>query len=287
MLLPTAELTYPTLCKELTLTEVPEHHPRLLDVHLAEYNSIRKEIELRLGWQFLTLSAALPFYGVMLVAIMNSLQQDKGKPAAWATQYPLLLGALVLGSSLLGLVACNQDIMILRLGRYLCRELAPKIGVVVAEKDVLGWEKYTRSRWHTGAALPVSVTVHGLLVVGAVVGFFAFLDMWHSAGSKFGEWSTITTPSPSQWVFATFCALAFAAFLMSIFVIVDMGRELGADDEADKTSLKTDANHLDMVVAGNGNLTASTTAIERPHDNMEHSPQIGSAVGQISEAEPK
>jgi hypothetical protein len=201
----------------------PTEHQKLeLTVHLAEYAALRKEIELRLGWQTIALSVSLPFFAGILVAAMGAMAKDKNNGELWAEQYPIVLAAATVGASILGLLVCNQDLMVFRLGGYIRTELAGRVKAVV-DADVFGWETFHPSQ-ETGVPKLLSVTVHALLFIAAAIPLGAFVACYVSVGTKMGAYE-YHKPNISHWVFMGFALLTFFMFSLALVGSYKVARE--------------------------------------------------------------
>ncbi|HVT11809.1 MAG TPA: hypothetical protein VHE55_06050 [Fimbriimonadaceae bacterium] len=200
--------------KEPKPAKPTEHEKLALTVHLAEYAALRKEIELRLGWQTIALSVSLPFFAGILVAAMSAMSKDKNNGQLWAEQYPIVLAAATVGASILGLLVCNQDLMVFRLGSYIRDELARDVKEIV-KADVFNWERYHPSQ-EKGVPKLLSFTVHALLFVAAAIPLAAFVACYVSVGTKLGAYD-YHKPNISHWVFIGFALLTFIMFSLALF----------------------------------------------------------------------
>lgn len=230
--------------KETKLLKPTEHEKLALTVHLAEYAALRKEIELRLGWQTIALSVSLPFFAGILVAAMGAMAKDKNNGELWAEQYPIVLAAATVGASILGLLVCNQDLMVFRLGGYIRNVLARDVKAIVKE-DVFKWESYHASQ-EKGVPKLLSVTVHALLFIAAAIPLGAFIACYVSVGTKLGAYD-YRKPNISHWVFMGFALLTFLMFSLALLGSYRVARQwrkntkAPIDQEAAVTAPKTGA----------------------------------------------
>jgi len=176
----------------------------LVKVYMDEYSSLRKEIELRLGWQMVTASLFVPFLGGLTYAAITMMTPDKTGSILWLREYSLVFGAMSIGATLLGLITCNEDHMIAKLGSYIQKEISPKVSSLVGTK-ILNWELAQAGFHIRGTKFFPRVSVHGLLLSGSFLPLLGFLCCLSTA--RFGSGKIrYEYPSVAGW-----CLMAFAA----------------------------------------------------------------------------
>lgn len=201
-----------------------------VDVHLAEFNSLRDEMQKRLGYQIASASLAVPYLGALILAATKLMEPTKlvditsliGTATLtvvrWETSYSMVFQSMSIGCSVLGLFACNQDVAIQDISLYLNSELKPKLDQLLGFES-LGWESHVRkhrTRKRLFARMLASGSMHFVLIVCAVAPLIWFLAcaLWGGNASRPGEFSYVE-PSPAQWIHfgvasAFFCSLLIA-----------------------------------------------------------------------------
>lgn len=171
-------------CPKITSRNIKDNN-KVIDIHLTEYDALRREIEFHLRAQ-----QDLVNYSIAITAATTSLFAFGKPPIAEQMPFLLLVVSILLSSINLAIVDMGYGMQ--DLGTYIQMELAPKVQNIVGGQDdkdcfsVLSWEK--KRTITTERLLFRGITTLGKYTVGYLPSILTIILFFYFKQQNQAQW---------------------------------------------------------------------------------------------------